>query len=62
MVVPLAAGKHPHQSLKNAELVTISETSHQAFEEKVQEESRKKFLNLFRNFLTKHHLQTPLYF
>lgn len=51
MVIPLAAGKHPHQSLKNAELVTISETSHQAFEEKAGEVAKEifEFISKFMN-------------
>jgi pimeloyl-ACP methyl ester carboxylesterase len=51
MVVPLAAGKHLHQSLKNAELVTISETSHQVFEEKAGEVAKEiiEFISRFMN-------------
>ena len=51
MVIPLAAGEHPHQPLKNAELVTISETSHQAFEEKAGEVAKEifEFISKFMN-------------
>jgi pimeloyl-ACP methyl ester carboxylesterase len=51
MVVPLTAGKHLHESVKNAELVTISETSHQAFEEKAGEVAKEiiEFISRFMN-------------
>lgn len=39
-VSPVAAGKHLHQSLKDSELITVAEASHQVFQEKPTEVGR----------------------